>query len=183
MVPTLMRRARGRSEVFDPMDPSIYWRGGFLLALLLTPLIASPSVHAAETYAHDAMGRLIDVAYANGGSLHYTYDANGNLLSIVASLATAVEEGGTVPEFALGPTLPNPASGSRSIVFTTPVRGHVTLRVFDVSGREVATLYDRVLDSGRYVARFSSDRWAGGVYFYRLEMGGRMRVGRMVVLR
>jgi hypothetical protein len=33
------------------------------------------------------------------------------------------------------------------------------------------------------VARFSSDHWAGGVYFYRLEMGGRVRSGRMVVLK
>jgi hypothetical protein len=33
------------------------------------------------------------------------------------------------------------------------------------------------------VARFSSDRWAGGVYYYRLAMGGRTRTGRMVVLR
>ena len=141
------------------------------------------SASAAETFAYDPIGRVTDVAYQNGGSLHYTYDANGNVLSVVTSLATGVE-GGTVPlQFALGPTKPNPGSGARSLAFTIPARGHVTLRVFDVSGRAVATLYDRALDPGRYTAQFSTDRWGNGVYFYRLEMGGRVRAGRLVVLR
>ena len=153
------------------------------LAIAIALAVPASRALATETDTYDAIGRLTDVAYQNGGSLHYTYDANGNILSIVTSLATAVEESGAPLDFALGPTTPNPGSGPRSIVFTTPSRGHVTLRVFDVSGHEVATLYDRVLDPGRYVARFSSGLWAGGVYFYRLEMGGRVRVGRMVVLR
>ncbi len=145
--------------------------------------LAAAGTSAAESYQHDPIGRLTDVAYANGGSLHYTYDANGNILSVVTSLATAVEGAGPPLEFALGPTTPNPGSGARSITFSTPARGHVTLRVFDVSGREVATLYDRVLDAGHHNAQFSTDRWGNGVYFYRLQMGGRVRAGRLVVLR
>jgi YD repeat-containing protein len=158
-------------------------RAVLLAALLYLSLPGTPRAAAMESYTHDAIGRLTDVAYQNGGSLHYTYDANGNILSIVTSLATAVEDASPQLQFALGPATPNPGSGPRSMAFTIPARGHVTLRVFDVSGREVATLFDRVLDPGRYVARFSSGRWAGGVYFYRLETGGRVRVGRMVVLR
>ena len=150
------------------------------LALAATPHLAL----AAETYQHDPLGRLTGVAYANGGSIHYTYDANGNLLSIVTSLAaTAVDGGVPALQFALGPTTPNPGSGPRSMAFTIPARGHVTLRVFDVAGREVATLYNRVLDPGPYNARFSTDRWGNGVYFYRLETAGHVRSGRMVVLR
>jgi len=152
-------------------------------ALMLSLLLAGPPASAVETYAHDAIGRLTDIAYANGGSLHYTYDANGNLLSVITSLATAVGDASPPLRFALGPTTPNPGSGPRTMAFTIPVRGHVTLRVFDVSGRAVATLYDRALDPGRYVARFSSDRWAAGVYYYRLQMAGHVQSGRMVVLR
>jgi YD repeat-containing protein len=139
---------------------------------------------ATETHQHDAIGRLTDVAYANGGSVHYTYDANGNILSIVTSLAiSAVDGGGPALRFALGLATPNPGSGARGIAFAIPERGHVTLRAFDVSGRVVATLYDRVLDPGRYSARFSTDRWANGIYFYRLELGSRSLTGRLAVLR
>jgi YD repeat-containing protein len=149
----------------------------------LAALVALQGPTAVENYQHDAIGRLTDVAYANGGSFHYTYDANGNLLSVVTSLATAVGDASPPLQFALGPTTPNPGSGARSMAFTIPVRGHVTLRVFDVSGRAVATLYDRALDPGRYTAQFSTDLWGNGVYFYRLQMGGRVRAGRLVVLR
>jgi len=138
---------------------------------------------AAESYTYDTQSRLTDLSYANGGSLHYTYDANGNVLSIITSLATGVEDNGAPLQFALGPTTPNPGSGPRNMAFTIPARAHVTLRVFDVAGREVATLYDRVLDAGRYNAQFSTDRWGNGVYFYRLETAGHVRSGRMVVLR
>jgi len=155
-----------------------------LVLVLWSSSIAVSPVDAAETYQHDALGRLTNVAYANGGSIHYTYDANGNLLSIVESLAvTGVEEGTPAFEFALGRATPNPGSGARSIAFSTPARAHVALRVFDVSGRLVTTLVDAELDAGRHNLRFSSDRWGNGVYYYRLEMAGRMRSGRLVVLR
>jgi YD repeat-containing protein len=156
---------------------------GLLLAATFALAAAVAPANAAESYQYDAIGRLIDVAYANGGSLHYTYDANGNILSIVTSLATGVGDASPPLEFALGPATPNPGSGPRNILFSTPARGRVTLRVFDVSGREVATLFDRVVDPGRYKAQFSTDRWGNGVYFYRLKMDGRVRAGRLVVLR
>lgn len=160
---------------------------GFVQAVLAVGVASTlwvSTVLAAETYTYDAIGRLKDLAYQNGGSLHYTYDANGNIISIVTSLAaTAVEGEGQAFQFALGPATPNPSSGPRSIAFSTHVRGRVTLRVFDASGREVATLYDRELDAGRHTARFSTDRWGNGVYFYRLEMDGRVRAGRLVVVR
>jgi YD repeat-containing protein len=159
-------------------------RRWLVLAIALAWAAAGAPAHAAETYQYDAVGRLMNVAYANGGSVHYTYDANGNLLSIVTSLAaTAVEVGRPALEFALGPALPNPGTGPRSISFSTPAHGRVTLRVFDASGRLVSTLVDQDLDPGRHFARFTTDPWGTGVYYYRLEMAGRVRSGRMVVLR
>jgi YD repeat-containing protein len=154
-----------------------------VLAVALATAWPAAPLHAAETYAHDAQGRLTDVAYQDGSSNHYTYDANGNLLSIV-STASTTDAGPTSAEplrFALGPAMPNPGSGDRRIVFSIATAGHVTLRVTDVAGRAVATLYDRELAPGRYVASFASARWPGGVYFYRLENAGRSLTGRMVV--
>ena len=175
------RRARPMSETRGNIAAVLC---GAILAALYGLVGGSTPASAAETYQYDAIGRLTDAAYDNGGSIHYTYDANGNLLSIVTSLAaTAVEGAGAPLQFALGPSTPNPGSGARSIAFSIAARGHVTLRVFDVAGRAVATLFDRDLPQGRYVARFASDRWAGGVYYYRLTSAGRALTGRMVVLR
>ena len=149
-----------------------------------TILAAAPGLClAAESYLYDSVGRLSDVSYQNGGSIHYTYDANGNVLSVVNSLATAVEEGETAFQFALGLATPNPAGSVRNVFFTLPAHARVALRVFDVTGRLTATLVDRDLDRGRHNVRFFTDRWAAGVYFFRLESAGKIRSGRMVVLR
>jgi len=154
----------------------------FALAIAFALVWAAPAP-AAETYSYDTQSRLTDVSYQNGGSLHYTYDANGNIISIVTSLATAVEDASATFQFALGPTTPNPGGGTRNVSFTLPSRGRVALRVFDVAGRLEATLVDRDLDKGRHDVRFFTDRWSAGVYYYRLELAGKTRSGRMVVLR
>lgn len=154
-----------------------------MIATLALALIAAVPAFAAESYTYDNQSRLTDVVYQNGGALHYTYDANGNILSIITSLAAAAEDAEVAYQFALGPTSPNPGGGMRDVSFTMPSQGHVTLRVFDVAGRLQATLVDRDLERGRHDVRFFSDRWSAGVYYYRLESAGRVRSGRMVVLR
>jgi YD repeat-containing protein len=155
------------------------------LGLAVLWFVVVTPARAGETYAHDALGRPTDAAYADGSSIHYTYDVNGNLLSIVSSGATTAvgPHGPEVFAFALGPATPNPGSGDRRIAFTIATAGHVRLRVTDVAGRAVAMLYDRDLTPGHYTASFSSARWAGGVYFYRLESSGRSLSGRLIVER
>jgi YD repeat-containing protein len=168
-------------------EEDVTWGGRATAIAAVVALLSAwpPAPAAAESYTYDAIGRLTAATYDNGGSIHYIYDANGNILSIVASLATSgVEESPDAPlQFALGGATPNPGSGPKTISFSIPSRGPVTLRVFDASGRMVATLADGVYDPGRYLARFSTDRLAGGVYFYRLAFDGRALSGRMVLLR
>ena len=149
----------------------------FLLA------VPAPAARAAETYVHDTQGRLIDVTYQNGSSIHYVYDANGNLLSIVTSFSSTGVGPGTPETFtlALGAATPNPGSGPRTLSFSVATAGRVTLRVTDVAGRSVATIYDRELSPGRYVASFDSGRWAAGVYFCRLESAGRKLSASLIV--
>ena len=158
-------------------------RQRFVIAIACAAALWAVPALAAESYTYDNQSRLTDITYQNGGSLHYTYDANGNIVSVITSLAAAVEDNQATYQFALGKTTPNPGGGSRSVFFTMASRGHVTLRVFDVTGRLEATLVDHDLDRGRHDVRFLSDRWPAGVYYYRLESAGSIRSGRMVVLR
>jgi len=152
--------------------------------LWLVPLaLMAMAPTAVETHQFDTLGRLTDIAYATGGSIHYTYDANGNLLTIVSTVATGGVGGKPSPvALALGPVTPNPGYGPRRIEFAIPSRGRVTLRVIDVAGRVMATLLDRDLEPGPYTAQFSTASWGAGEYFYRLDAAGRTRAGRMVVL-
>jgi len=165
------------------MNPNLLTRSTRALTMALLLAIPFVDARAAETYVHDTQGRLTDAAYQNGSSIHYVYDANGNLLSIVSSFSSTSVGPGT-PEtfqFTLGAAVPNPGPGPRTLSFSVATAGRVTLRVTDVAGRAVAMLYDRDLSPGRYVASFDSGRWADGVYFFRLESAGRKLNGNLVV--
>ena len=95
---------------------------------------------------------------------------------------TAVEESPPF-EFSLEQSTPNPASARTIITFSTPTRGPVTLRVFDVRGRQVATLTNGILNSGPHTVEAQTGHWAAGIYFYRLEAAGLHKVRRLVVVR
>jgi predicted outer membrane repeat protein len=88
----------------------------------------------------------------------------------------------------LGAPRPNPAHGAARIAFEIPARQDVRLRVFDVSGRVVATLVAGALDAGAHTLTWDGRDTAGhrvspGVYFYRLEAGARQISRKLVIVR
>jgi hypothetical protein len=84
---------------------------------------------------------------------------------------------------ALAQSAPNPARTTAIIHFTLPAAGPVTLEVFDVQGRRVATLLDRQLHApGSHDVLVRADQWGSGAYFYRLEAAGRSATRKMIVV-
>lgn len=83
------------------------------------------------------------------------------------------EEDDTLPnEFALSQNYPNPFNPSTNIRFSLANAEAVTLRIYDVLGREVATLIDaQTMTSGAHSVRFDATDLSSGVYLYRLEAG------------
>ena len=89
-----------------------------------------------------------------------------------------------LPEaYALAQNYPNPFNPSTNIRFQLPQAEQVTLRVFDVLGREVAALLDNTsLGGGEHTVRFDASRLTSGVYLYRLEAGSSFVQTRRMVL-
>jgi photosystem II stability/assembly factor-like uncharacterized protein len=85
--------------------------------------------------------------------------------------------------FRLEQNYPNPFNPSTTISFSLPERAHVSLTVFDVMGRTVATLAGEELSEGSYSRQWNASGSASGVYFYRLQAGAYMTTKRLVVLR
>ena len=65
---------------------------------------------------------------------------------------------------------PNPFNGTSTVAFRIAQVADVTLRVFDLLGREVATLVDGRMSPGEYAVRFDADRLASGIYICRLRV-------------
>ncbi|MFQ5864385.1 MAG: sulfatase-like hydrolase/transferase [bacterium] len=92
------------------------------------------------------------------------------------------QSGKTFPtHFHLEPCYPNPFNPRTTIRFSLPEKGHTTLKVFDVLGREVATLVDDELPSGEHAVVFDAEGLASGVYVYQLRQGN-MELARKAVL-
>jgi hypothetical protein len=100
------------------------------------------------------------------------------------SAIVGVTERPSVPgEFALYQNYPNPFNPATMIRWQLSGPGRVKLMVFDLLGREVATLVDEPMDQGVHAVPFDGGMLASGVYVYRLEAGTDVAVRRMVLIR
>ena len=91
---------------------------------------------------------------------------------------------GLAQRFELLQNYPNPFNPRTMIRFTLPRTSRVTLRVYDLLGREIATLVDREsLAAGTHDVSFDASHLSSGVYFYRLQADGIARTRQMVLVK
>jgi hypothetical protein len=81
----------------------------------------------------------------------------------------------------LSQNFPNPFNSTTTIEYYLSARSYVTLRVYDVLGRELATIVQGQEEQGLKRVRFNADWLASGVYLYRLSAGGAVRIGKMLL--
>lgn len=157
-------------------------------------------VEGVNVYRGGPSGSLarIDEVAGKGGEIEYidrdaepgaTYryrigvvDADGEFFSPIATVSVAALTA------ALDQNRPNPFNPTTTIRFVVPEREHVSLVVYDASGRVVRTLIDEMAESGAREAVWDGrdDRGVGqssGVYFYRLTTGKRVESKKMVLLK
>lgn len=98
---------------------------------------------------------------------------------------TSVEPqpGNTIPtEYSLGQNYPNPFNPTTKIEYSIPAySSHVTLKVFNLLGQEVATLFEGSQNAGSYVATFDASELSSGIYVYRLQTEG-ISISRKLIL-
>jgi len=91
------------------------------------------------------------------------------------------------PKLALRQSYPNPSNPAARIEFSTPVAARVNLKLYDVHGRLIATLFDSHARAGQYVVNWDGrsnkgERVPSGIYFYRLNVPGQPVLTRKLVL-
>jgi hypothetical protein len=89
----------------------------------------------------------------------------------------------TPEEFSLSQNYPNPFNPNSEIRYQISEFRHVTLIVYDLLGRQVATLVNEVKQPGIYTVQFDGSNLASGVYLYRLHAGDFVQVKKLVLLK
>ena len=95
----------------------------------------------------------------------------GSSTSKAGNLTTVALSSDLPQAFALDQNHPNPFNPSTSIAFSLPEETHVRLSIYDLQGRQVASLVDGVQNAGRHEVRWEPDGLASGLYLYRIEAG------------
>ena len=85
--------------------------------------------------------------------------------------------------FSLGQNYPNPFNNSTNISFSIAEDCHVTLKIFDLLGKEVLTAIDQDLQQGRHRIRINADDLRSGVYVYRLTAGTHHEMRKFILLK
>jgi len=93
------------------------------------------------------------------------------------------EDGGIPTGYTLSQNYPNPFNPSTTIRFTITQTAQTTLKVYDVMGREVATLVNETLTAGAYTTKFDGANLPSGTYIYVLTSGGHRLTNKMVLLK
>ena len=128
----------------------------------------------------------------NGRSMYFTNTAGWNpttgvdliVRAFVTGQTQGVAAGKEIPRvFALEQNYPNPFNPSTKISYQLPERSFVSLKVFDILGREVATLVNEEKEAGTYAAVWNATNAASGVYFYQIQAGSFASVKKLLLLR
>jgi hypothetical protein len=85
--------------------------------------------------------------------------------------------------FYLYPNYPNPFNPSTTIQYTIPKADRVSLRIFNLQGKQVHTLIDQHQSSGNFRISFNGSKLPSGVYFYKLETEGHTQIRKMLLIK
>ncbi|MEW5798629.1 MAG: DNRLRE domain-containing protein [Bacteroidota bacterium] len=110
--------------------------------------------------------------------------ANRPLLIVKYSIVNSVHTAGKTPnEFALHQNFPNPFNPATVIRYSIPVSGHVSLKVFDILGNEIASLVNEVKGAGTFTQKWNAAGLPSGLYFYRLTSGNFVSTKKMFLVK
>jgi len=124
------------------------------------------------------LGTVVGEVGTGAGNVGAMYNTNGN------GAVGVVQTGTNVPKkFALNQNFPNPFNPTTKISFALAKAGPVMLTVFDMSGKEVATLVNTALTAGNFEYTFDGSKLSSGVYFYRIITNDFVESKKMTLLK
>ncbi len=126
-----------------------------------------------------------DIAAANA-SVAWVVGMGGSILRTTDGGSTFVQENQSksIPDqFILYTSYPNPFNATTTISYELPRASNIELKIFDLQGREVQTMYRGYQQAGSYRATFDGSAHASGTYFVRLQAGTSVQTRKIVLLK
>lgn len=164
-----------------------------LVLSALTPLYAQYQMHgsAISSGGGPSSGTSYSLGSTLGESLTGPSSNTANRLYtgfwyvLSQNAVSGIEEGenGLPKEYKLEQNYPNPFNPSTVIKYQLPFSGQVTIKIYNVLGKEVATIIDGEKEAGYHQIEFSGAKLASGIYIYRLETANYISVMKMILMK
>ncbi|HVO74281.1 MAG TPA: T9SS type A sorting domain-containing protein [Ignavibacteriaceae bacterium] len=138
---------------------------------------------AASSLAIQNDGKMIVGGYSE------TPDRNSSVFTLIrysGDPATGItnQEKTKIPElYMLSQNYPNPFNPSTTIRYALPKESFVTLKIYDILGREVETLVNKENPAGTYEVRWNAGGFSTGVYFYQVKAGSFVETRKMILIK
>ncbi|MBK8983186.1 MAG: T9SS type A sorting domain-containing protein [Ignavibacteria bacterium] len=86
-------------------------------------------------------------------------------------------------KFELYQNFPNPFNPVTKITFSIPVSGNISIKVYDITGKEIKTLVNEFRNAGTYDTEFNGADLSSGVYYYKMETGSFTEIKKMILIK
>jgi hypothetical protein len=196
-------------NIIKPICFKHFFTAQFLYATLLLPLLVGEDLIAQDLVLQDMSLSTAQTFSASnsitvGPNFTITNSGNATLISktitmnpgclilkggkmkiISSNTAVGVQtKNSAIPdEFILDQNYPNPFNPSTIIQFSLPKQSFVTLRIYDVLGKEINVLLNDELQPGEYKVKFDAEYLSSGIYFYKLKSKEFNQVRKMMLVR
>jgi hypothetical protein len=125
------------------------------------------------------------------GATSFTFGSSGTGFKIAHQYQSLCKGSTDIPntqkftpmDFELLQNYPNPFNPMTTISYTVPQSSLVSLKVYDLMGREVASLVNERKPAGTFFVRVDGSKWASGVYFYRIVAGPFMEIKKLLLMK
>jgi hypothetical protein len=124
-----------------------------------------------------------DVAGPSGSAIVLRADAIKFIMRTGATSAESNAQSSIPESFALEQNHPNPFNPSTVVGYAVPKSSYITLKVYDLLGRQVAVLFEGMAAPGWYTVNFQGTNLPSGTYLCRLEAGGFVQTKKMLLLK
>lgn len=122
--------------------------------------------------------------FRSDGGLNYDGWYVDDICILGYDVGTSVTNSGENPfTYSLSQNYPNPFNPATSISFSIPELQNVSLKVYDMLGRQVAELVNSFYQAGSYTVKFDGSKFSSGVYYYKLETEGFTETKQMVLIK
>ncbi len=88
-----------------------------------------------------------------------------------------------ISNYKLNQNYPNPFNPVTKITFSIPVSGNISIKVYDITGKEIKTLVNEFRNAGTYNTEFNSSDLSSGVYYYKMETGNFSEIKKMILIK